>query len=180
MPRQFSPDGNKLLLWTDSPPTQHLDLLDLATRKLNRIVWAAEDLKDPHLSPDGLWVSFIAQVGTNQWQGFVAPATRETPLGSSDWVAVTPVSDSFLLAFWSAHSDMIYTLSSHLRGGNLRFLDAQKLDPETKHPTGPATAVYEFDETLVPGMDPIWNSVFVEGGKIILELGGVSTDIWIK
>ena len=26
------PDGKKLLLWADSPPVQHLDLLDLATR----------------------------------------------------------------------------------------------------------------------------------------------------
>jgi Tol biopolymer transport system component len=180
MPRQFSPDGQKLLLWSDSPPTQHLDLLDIATRTLNRIVSAGRDLKDPHLSPDGRWVSFIAQVGTTQWQAFVAPAMPETPLGASDWVAITPVSDSFLLAFWSAHHDLMYTLSSHGHGGNLRFLDAQKLDPETKHPIGPATAVYEFDETLVPGMDPVWNSISVEGGRIILELGGTSSDVWIK
>jgi hypothetical protein len=40
--------------------------------------------------------------------------------------------------------------------------------------------VYEFDETLVPGMDPVWNTVSVDGNRIILELGGVSTDIWIK
>lgn len=180
MPRQFSPDGTKLLLWTDSPPQQHLDLLDLVTRQLNRIVWAAEDIKDPHFSPDGRWLSFIAQTGANQWQAFVAPATREAPLGSNDWVAVTPVSDSFFFAFWSARNDLIYTLSSHAHGGNLRFLDAQKLDPDSKRPTGPATPVYEFDETLVPGMDPVWNSITVEGGKIILELGGASTGIWTK
>ena len=40
--------------------------------------------------------------------------------------------------------------------------------------------VYEFDETLVPQMDPVWNNIAVEGNRIILELGGVSTDIWIK
>ena len=180
MPRQFSPDGNKLLLWSDSPPQQHLDLLDLVTRQISRIVWAAEDIKDPHFSPDGRWLSFIARTGANQWQAFVAPATRETPLGSNDWIAVTPVSDSFFFAFWSAHNDMIYTLSSHGHGGNLRFLDAQKLDPDSKRPNGPATPVYEFDETLVPGMDPVWNSISVEGGKIILELGGISSGIWTK
>src|SRR6202030_2532426 len=47
MPRQFSPDGKKLLLWADSPPIQHLDMLDLTTRKVNRIVQATEDLKGP-------------------------------------------------------------------------------------------------------------------------------------
>ena len=40
--------------------------------------------------------------------------------------------------------------------------------------------VYEFDEMLVPGMDPIWNTVAVAGNRIILELGAVSKDIWIK
>jgi dipeptidyl aminopeptidase/acylaminoacyl peptidase len=181
MPRQFSPDGKKLLLWTDSPPIQHLDMLDIATRKLNRIVWATEDLKDPHLSPDGRWITFIAKVGSNQWQAFVAPLSEEKLLGSSDWVPVTPPSESFFFAFWSSRGDLIYTLSSHAPGGNLRFLDAVRLDPETKHPIGAAAIpVYEFNETLVPGMDPVWNTVSADGSRIILELGGVSTDIWIK
>ena len=180
MPRQFSSDGKKLLLWADSPPIQHFDILDLATRKVNRIVWATEDLKDPRLSPDGRWISFVAAVGTHRWQAFVAPVSQEKLMGSSDWVPVTPVSDSFFFAFWAPHSDLIYTLSSHGRGGNLRFLDAQRLDTETKHPVGAARPVYEFKETLVPGMDPAWNTVSVAGSRIILELGGVSTDIWIK
>lgn len=38
MPRQFSPDGKKLLVWTDSPPIHRLDLFDLETRHVNRIV----------------------------------------------------------------------------------------------------------------------------------------------
>jgi hypothetical protein len=95
-------------------------------------------------------------------------------------VPVTAASDRLFFAFWSAHGDVIYTLSSHDHGGNLRFLDAQRLDPETKHPVGAAMPVYEFSETLVPGMDPVWNTVSVDGNQIVLELGGVSTDIWIK
>lgn len=180
MPRQFSPDGKKLLLWTDSPPIQHLDILDLMTRKVNQIVWTPRDLKSPHLSPDGRWISFVADVGTHQWQAFVAPVSQEKLLTSSDWRPITPVSDSFFFVFWSAHSDLIYTLSSHARGGNLRFLDAQRLDTETKRPVGAAMPVYEFDETLVPGMDPVWNTISADANRIVLELGGASTDIWIK
>jgi hypothetical protein len=146
----------------------------------NRIVWAAEDLTSPRLSPDGRWISFVAQVAPRQWQAFVASAAAEKLLSSSDWVPVTPVSDVFFFAFWSSGNDLIYTLSSHGHGGNLRFLDAQRLDSGTKHPVGGATPVYEFDETLVPGMDPVWNNVSVDGNKIILELGGVSSDIWIR
>ena len=180
MPSQFSPDGQKLLLWADSSPVRHLDVLDLATRRVKRIVSSTEDLMGPRLSPDGRWVSFVAKAGTHQWQAFVAPVSREQPLGLSDWTPVTPASDSFFFAFWSAQSNMIYTMSSHGQGGNLRFLDAQRLDPETKRPVGAATPVYEFDEALVPGMDPIWNTVAVDSGRIVLELGGVSTGIWIK
>jgi hypothetical protein len=40
--------------------------------------------------------------------------------------------------------------------------------------------VYEFDQTLVPGMDPVWNNVAVDGDRIVLELGGINTNIWIK
>ena len=180
MPRQFSSDGKKLLLWADAPPIQRLDILDFTTRNVNRIVSATEDLKGPRLSPDGRWISFVAAGGTRRWQAFVAPVSQEKLMGSSDRIPVTPVSDSFFLAFWAPHSDLIYTLSSHSRGGNLRFLDAQRVDTETKHPVGAAMPVYEFDETLVPGMDPIWNTVSVDGNRIILELGGVGADIWIK
>jgi Tol biopolymer transport system component len=180
MPRQFSPDGKKLLLWSDSPPQQHLDLLDVATREVSRIVWSADELKGPRLSPDGRWISFIARGGPEKWQAFVAPVPPEKLVGSPDWTPVTPVSDRFFFAFWSARSDLIYILSSRGHGGNLRFLDAQRLDIETKRPAGEAMPVYEFDETLVPTMDPLWNNVAVEAGRIILELGGVSADIWIK
>ncbi len=180
MPRQFSPDGTKLLLWSDSPPIQHFDLLDLETHKVNRIVWSSDDLKSPRLSQDGRWISFVAAVGRRRWQAFVAPVSDERLLSSFDWTAVTPVSDSFFFAFWGQRNDVIYTLSSHAPGGNLRFLEAQRLDPETKRPAGAATPVYEFDEALVPVVDPLWNTVSVAGNKIVLELNSVTTDIWIK
>ncbi len=180
MPRGFSPDGKSLLLWADSPQLQHLDMLDLGTGKVDRIVSAGEDLSGPQLSPDGRWVSFVAKMGTHRWQTFVAPVWQEQPLGSFDWVPIAPVSDSFHFAFWSARGDLIYILTAHGGSGNLRWLEAHRLDPATKRPSGGAVAVYEFDEMLVPGMDPIWNTVSFAGNKIILELGGVSTNIWIK
>jgi Tol biopolymer transport system component len=180
MPRQFTPDGTKLLLWADSPPIRHFDMLDLKTLKMSRAVSATADLKAPRLSPDGRWISFVAPLGEHQWQAYVAPLSLERETIPSDWVSVAPVSGSFFFAFWSPRSDLIYTLSSHNQGGNLRFLDAQRLDPETKRPVGSAMPVYEFNEALVPGMDPVWNTISVDGNRIILELGGVSTDIWIK
>jgi len=147
-------ERKQLLLWTDSPPMQHLDLVDLGTRRVSQIVWANDDLKAPRLSRDGRWRSSVAKVGTNQWQAFVRSVSAAKSLGSSAWLPVTPASDRFFYAFWSAKGDLIYTLSSHSAGGNLRFLDAVRLDPESKHPVGEAMSIYEFDEGLVPEWTP--------------------------
>lgn len=179
MPRQFSSDGKQLLLWADSPANKEVDLLDLDTQKIARLVSSTNDLKGPTLSRDGRWLSFVAEVESHRWQAFVAPLSGKI-LSESDWIPLTPASDSYFMVFWSGHDDLLYSLSSHGQGGNLRFLDSLELDHATKQPAGPATPVYEFDEMLVPGMDPVWNNISVDGDRLVLELGGVGTDVWIK
>jgi hypothetical protein len=179
MPRQFSSDGKQLLLWTDSPENQAIDLLDVDTRKTTRLVSSAKDVKGPTLSRDGRWVSFVAEVESHRWQAFVVPVPSKVSL-PPDWIPVTAASDAYFLVFWSGHDDLLYSLSSHGQGSNLRFLDSLQLDPASKHPIGAPAAVYEFDESLVPGMDPVWNNIAADGDRIVLELGGVGTDVWIK
>jgi hypothetical protein len=179
MPRQFTPDGKKLLLWSDTPPVQHIDVLDIDTRQIIRIISSNEDLKAPRLSPDGGWVSFVVHTG-NRWQGFAARISPPKPVSAAEWIPLTPAVEGLLYAFWSPSGDRIYTLSAHAPGGNLRFLDAQRIDATTKRPIGEPYTMYEFDEKLVPGMDPVWNNISVDGNRIILELGGVSTDAWIQ
>ena len=179
MPRAFSPDGSKLLLWSDSPPSRHLDLLDLSTRKIDAIVASTNELYAPRLSRDGRWVTFIVQTGDQQWRGFAAPVNGRTT-GPAGWIPLTAPSNQFFYLFPSSREDLIYLLSSHGEGGNLRYLDVQRLDAASKRPSGAATPVYQFDESLVPGMDPIWNPISLDGNRIILELGGVGTNIWIR
>ena len=179
MPRQFSPDGHQLLLWLDSPAQQRIDIVDLASRKITPIVSSTKPLMAPNFSADGRWILFVAQVDTQSWQAFVVPVSERTP-GPPEWIPVTTVSNGFFYAFWSAYGDLFYTLSSHEQGGNLRFLDAHRIDVANKRPLAAAVPVYEFDETLVPGMDPVWNNVSVDGDRIVLELGGINTNIWIK
>jgi len=179
MPRGFSLDGRKLLLWNDSVSAPHFDLVDLRTRQLRTVVVANEPLSAPRISPDGQWICFVAKIG-EVWQGFAAPLREDRPALSADWIPVTQPSNSFLYVFWSARDDLIYILSSRSRGGNLRFLDAQRVDFVTKQRSGEPVAVYEFDESLVPGMDAIWNPITIDHNRLILELGGVSSSIWIK
>ena len=179
MPRQFSSDGKQLLLWVDTPENHGFSLLDLETRRVNTLISTTRDLKAPTLSGDGHWVSFVAEIENGHWQAFAVPVSSKV-FGTSDWIPITRVSNTYFVVFWSGKDDTLYSLSSHGQGGNLRFLDALQLDPASKHPVGPATPVYEFDESLVPGMDPVWNKISVDPTRIVLELGGVATDVWIK
>ena len=86
----------------------------------------------------------------------------------------------FFYAFWSTRDDLVYILSSRSQGGNLRFLDAQRVDPVTKQRAGEPVGVYEFDESLVPGMDPLWNPITIDQNRLVLELRGVTSSVWIK
>jgi len=151
----------------------------LSSRQVSTVVVAGGALSSPRISPDGRWVSFVAKVD-NGWQGFVAPLRDDRPSLSSDWIPVTAPSDAFFYAFWSARNDLVYILSSRHQGGNLRFLDAQRVDPTTKRRAGEPVAVYEFEESLVPGMDAIWNPIIIDQNRLVIELGGVSSSVWIK
>ena len=50
----------------------------------------------------------------------------------------------------------------------------------SKQPVGEPFAVYHFKEPRVPIMNPIWNHAAAAGGRIVLELGDESTNVWIK
>jgi len=90
-------------------------------------------------------------------------ATRDDrPALSADWVPITPPTRHFFYACWSARDDLVYILSSRGEGGNLRFLDAQRVDPTTKRRVGEPVEVYQFDESFVPGMDALWNPIAVD------------------
>jgi Tol biopolymer transport system component len=179
MPREFTRDGHTLLLWNDSPAAPRFDLLDLRTRHVESVVVADAPLSGPRISPDGQWISFVAKVGDG-WQGFLAPLRAGRPALRADWVAITPPTREFFYAFWSARDDLVYLLSSRSQGGNLRFLDAQRVDPARKRPAGDPVGVYEFDESLVPGMDAIWNPIAIDHNRLVLELGGASSSVWIN
>jgi hypothetical protein len=95
-------------------------------------------------------------------------------------VSGSPPTRQFFYAFWSARDDLVYILSSRSEAGNLRFLDSQRVDPATKQHTGERVLVYEFDESLVPGIDALWNPIAIDHNRLMLELGGVSSSVWIK
>jgi hypothetical protein len=132
----------------------------------------------PELSPDGAWISFIVKTGKDQFRSYIARIGQDGITSENEWISVNPSSREFQMAFWSPDGNLLYLLSAHSEG-NLKWLDALRLDPQSKQPAGVPFAVYHFKEPRVPTMDPIWNRPAAAEGKIVLELGDVSTNVWM-
>ena len=179
MPRGFSSDGKRMLLLTNTPTFSRLGILDVSAGQTTELVSSPETLNSPDLTPDGNWVTFVANVSPHSWQTFVVPVSGKN-LRSSEWIPMMPPSDSFHFAFWSERGDIVYNFTAHGGSGNLKWLEAQSVDKTSKQPIGSPTQLYEFSDMLVPGMDAIWNTVSAREGKIVVELGDVSTNIWAK
>jgi Tol biopolymer transport system component len=179
MPRGVTPDGRFLLVWAEVEPENHVDLVDLGTGKLRTILRnLTYHFYGPELSPDGAWISFIAKTGKDEFHTYIAHVGQDGITGENHWIRVNPSSHEFQMAFWSPDGNLLYLLSEHGEG-NLNWLDALKLDPQTKQPAGVPFAVYYFKEPRVPTMDPVWNHPAAAADKIVLELGDVSTNVWM-
>jgi hypothetical protein len=179
MPRGLSRDGRSLLVWTDTEPGNHIDLVDLATGKSRTLLEShTYHFYGPELSPGGGWISFVAGAANTVFTTYIAQVRAEGSVPEYEWIPITRASDQFQMAFWPPDESLLYLLNEHGEQ-NLTWLDAQRLDPGTKHPTGEPLSVYHFKGTRVPGMDPIWNHPAAVEGRIVLALGDLSTNVWI-
>ena len=178
MPRSLSEDGRLLLLWNDTDPGNHLDLLEMRSGARRTIATQPRaHFYGPELSPDGGWISFVVKAG-EQFHAYLARVNESGPVQESDWIPVNPASHEFKMLFWSPDGNLLYILSEHGEG-NLNWLEAQRLDPQTKRPEGEPFAVYHFQAPRVPTMDPVWNHAAAVEGKVVLELGDLSTNVWM-
>ena len=178
MPRGLSDDGRSLLLWSDTDPGNHLDLLDVQSGKARTLATSNAHFHGPELSPDGGWISFVVKSGEHDFHGYIARVPESGLALESEWIPVNPASHEFQMLFWSPDGNLLYILSEHGEG-NLNWLEAQRLDPQSKRPAGEPFTVYHFKEPRVPTMDPIWNHAAAVEGKILLELGDMSTNVWM-
>jgi len=179
MPRSLSRDGKSMLVWSDTEPGNHIDLVDLATGKSRIFVESStHHFYGPELSPRGDWISFVAKTDGGVFLTYIARMQAEGSVPEYQWIPITRSSDQFQMAFWSPDESLLYLLNEHGEG-NLNWLDAQWLDPGTKHPVGEPLSVYHFKEPRVPSMDPIWNHPAAVEGRIVLELADLSTNVWI-
>lgn len=171
VPRGYTPDGASVLLWANAETDDHVDLADVSSGRVTRVL-SAKRFYSPQLSPDGHSIVFGVRAGEHEFESWIAPIHSGRPTTEFEWVPLMRRSETYHIPFWSADGSQVYILSNH-GGGNLKWLESQPIDSRTR------SLVYQFQEPRVPTMDPLWNSVMSVPGGILIELGDIATNIWL-
>ena len=107
----------------------------------------ADVLQDPkhnvdvaRFSPDDHWICFKVEQEPGREPTFIAPVRSGVAAPESEWIQIS-AGTTYGRSWWSPDGNLLYFLSA--QDGSL-CIWAQRLEPATKRPLGPAFAVYHF------------------------------------
>jgi Tol biopolymer transport system component len=135
----WSSDSRKILYMWGRP--FRFRTIDVTSRAIVDFLQQAKQNVDlARFSPDDRWVCFKVEQQPGREPTFIAPVLNGVAAAESEWIQVTngPVDGR---SWWSPDGNLLYFLSD--RDGSW-CIWAQKLDPMSKRPLGPAFAVYHF------------------------------------
>jgi eukaryotic-like serine/threonine-protein kinase len=134
---------------------------------------------EARISPDGRWISFQVQKRIETRQIFIAPFRDEAVPGPSEWIPITDGEGIDRNSYWSPDGNLLYYQSE--REG-YRCIFARRLDAATKHPVGPAFAVYHSHHarlSLSNAAEPGATGLSVARDKIVFAQGELTGNIWM-
>jgi Tol biopolymer transport system component/DNA-binding winged helix-turn-helix (wHTH) protein len=182
-PRGFSADGSVVLLQKYDQTDQNKDrivALDLRTRtEQNFLSDPDRALYHPFFSWDDRWVVFKRlQSLAGFAQILIAPVRHGAAGGRPEWIALTDGQSNDDKPQFSPDGNTVYFTST--RDGYL-CIWAQRLDPATKHPTGPPTAFEHFhnSEGRAAAYNYADSDLTVARDKILINLPQIHPDIWM-
>jgi Tol biopolymer transport system component len=181
-PRDFSSDGTKLLFEAKTCSPYCVGLLDLtqgATKELIKHPRLA--LYPESLSPDGQWIAFQARPVDNDSTRtiYITPFHNGSVGGPETWIAVTDGREMDREAKWSPDGATLYFLSE--RDG-FRCIWGQRLDRQTRRPTGTAFPVYHFhhsQQSLTSLGSPGKVGLSVTDNGLLFSLADTTGNIWM-
>ena len=172
----WSPDGGTIFYVI--PASGRIASLDLKSRRTTVVAQHGQfRLYQPHLSPDGRWLAFVAVLAATS-RIFVAPFRSGELAPESQWISLTdnPVWDD--KPRWSPDGRLLYLLSE--RDG-FRCLWARPFDPGNQRFSGPMFAVYHShlarQSMLNVGLGSLETGV--APGKFIFNMAERTGNIWI-
>jgi serine/threonine protein kinase/Tol biopolymer transport system component len=132
-------DGSKLLLYDVPPDWKRIGSIQVNSGERATLIQYSHALLAPQLSPDGRWIAFHTNLDTREAPIMIVPLRNGMTAEEREWVKVTDGKPLDELPNWSPDGNLLYFLSN--RDG-FCCIWAQRLEPASKRPLGPAFAVY--------------------------------------
>jgi Tol biopolymer transport system component len=156
-----------------------LGLYDLVSRRKTELASVPHRiLARARFSPDGRWISFHEVTGPGRSRVDIVPFADGPALSPDQWIAVTDDKSFHDKPVWSPDGNLMYFTSD--RDG-FRCIWAQRLDPKTKRPTGPALEIYHSHSArrslLNANIIPL--ELQVAPGRLLFHLGEITGNIWM-
>jgi len=134
------------------------------------------NLKEPALSPDGRWISFVHGRPDGHAAIYVAPLIKN-PIPATDWILLFDEENYLGSPAWSPDGSRLYYLSE--RDG-FCCLWTQKLDPQTKKPDGDTEGVYHVHQHGLHMNIPRGNAtVAVAADKLVIWMGKTTGNVYM-
>jgi eukaryotic-like serine/threonine-protein kinase len=181
-PRGFSSDGTKLLYEAKTCSPYCVGLLDLSTGQTEELIRHPKLALYPEsFSPDGAWVAFQARPVDNDSNRtiYVTPFADGHVGGPETWIPVTDGNHMDREVKWSPDGGVLYFLSE--RDG-FRCIWAERLDPQTKHPSGNPFPVYHFhhsQQSLTSLGSPGKVGLSTTSDGLLFSLEETTGNIWL-
>ena len=173
----WTPDGKKILYYTNSPI--RWKTVDLASGRQQDL--GLEHSQYPvhsvRFSPDQNWLSFKIQAP--RFPLFVSSLKDGRAQDESRWLGLGNLSGDGVAGghnWWSPDGNTLYFLS---RQDEFNCIWAQTLDPATKRPKGPPTAVQHFHGLLRSGAGGAQFGYGMTADRHYLALGETKSNIWL-
>jgi Tol biopolymer transport system component/tRNA A-37 threonylcarbamoyl transferase component Bud32 len=177
-PAAWFPDGRKLLLYFLPSDWKRIEAIDINSGERTLVVQYEHDLIAPHVSPDGNWMSLHTTVSATRLPILVIPLRNGVAAKEEEWVRVTDGSGIDINANWSPDGNLLYFFSD--RDG-FRCIWAQRLEPSSKKPVGPAFTVYHSHDPsrAINNVKPELICMSVRSNEIVFPMGEITGNIWI-
>jgi Tol biopolymer transport system component len=177
-PWDWSPDGKYLIsmCYPQGERRRQIGLFNLPDRKQTLLLDSpAASLYQGNFSSDGKWLTFNAAIPGSRL--FIAPFRGESTIPEAQWIAVTDGTYWDDKPRWSPDGKLLYFTSD--RDGFV-CLWAQRLEPVTKKPIGPAFVIYHFHEARRSMLNAGYAhlEVSVARDKIVFNLGELTGNLW--
>ena len=134
-------------------------------------------LDQPHISPDGRWIAFVAAVGPDRARICLSPFDEGTAASPDQWIDITAGNSLDDKPRWLDNNSLIY----YSNRDNFGCLWKLRLNPGTKQPAGIPEVVHHFHELRLSPRT-LFRSDFeiaLTGDFVVLNMIDVTGNIWL-